>query len=637
MEAPIDLPDEATLARIADVIKHLKHDVLEPRLEAATHLREVAQVLKPERTRSELVPFICSELLVDDDKMLLEIAKQISDFVPLVGGPAYAQVLISTFEGLVTTEDLEIRRIATDGLYRVVESMSPHAVERYVQPFICRIASYDWYCNRLVAASLLIVTIQKLMEINSESLEDMFSLFHRLCIDDTPMVRRQAMSVFSEFFRRDPKIELFDWFEKLTKDEQDGIRLLTIKNCIRFATVECEQDSLLFDRILDCVYDCSKDTSWRVRYMVANDLADFCEAYKEHLWKVDSEYHRMPSAEDHGPEEEPDLVHRPIDDVMTMYGDLLDDSEVEVRTRAVSKLEDMAKVYPKDAFFDKTEYQLMKMVTESRHDMRIDTTEKLADQARVALAGTLLAIAPIFSQATTIRRIIPIFLQLMRDEAPEVRLKLIGTLPSLTGVISDFDFLTTSLLPALEELAGDKNWRTRLTVLELAPTLAVALGEKMFMERYHDVCCANWFEDKAHAVRVRAAETMSELCDIFGVDRCIALVLPWLLKNARHTSYLIRVNVLLTIAVLSKKLAEDMVISQLLPIVTDLSKDPVANVRVSIARALDKIGKIHQTPAFHAEAKKILDSLAEKDEDADVLFFVKQSKDALIKAQVAAL
>lgn len=402
----------------------------------------------------------------------------------------------------------------------------------------------------------------------------------------------------------------------------------------------------MFDRILCTIKECANDISWRVRYMVANDLADFCEAYKEDLWKeiiirdhIDP--NRTFSSEDmDGPEEEPQVhtprVYRPIDEMIAIYAQLLTDDELEVRTRAITKLVEVAKVFPEDAFLEKIEDGLNIIATGAHIDNRSELSESV-DKARIGLAGVLLYLAPIFGKEVTVRRIIPLFLKLIRDDSTEVRLKLIATLSSLTEVISDFDFLTTSLLPSLEELAADKNWRTRLTVLELSPTLAVALGEKMFMERYHDVCFANWFEDQAYAVRLRAAEIINELCDIFGVDRCIALVLPWLIKNTKHTSYLIRVNVLLTITVLAKKLGEDLIISRLLPIVTDLCQDPVANVRIAIARAMYKIGKIHQTPAFHAETKKILDILAEKDEDPDVLFFVKESRDALIKVQPASL
>ena len=54
---------------------------------------------------------------------------------------------------------------------------------------------------------------------------------------------------------------------------------------------------------------------------------------------------------------------------------------------------------------------------------------------------------------------------LLRDEFSDVRLALFKNLDEITKVI-DIDSLSKSLLPALTELAVDKNWRVRAASIE---------------------------------------------------------------------------------------------------------------------------------------------------------------------------
>jgi serine/threonine-protein phosphatase 2A regulatory subunit A len=79
------------------------------------------------------------------------------------------------------------------------------------------------------------------------------------------------------------------------------------------------------------------------------------------------------------------------------------------------------------------------------------------------------------SQASK-QHILPIFLMLFRDESSEVRLKLFSRLDDLNSVIS-IEELQLSLIPSLEELAIEKNWRLKMQVIDYFPMLARQLGE----------------------------------------------------------------------------------------------------------------------------------------------------------------
>jgi serine/threonine-protein phosphatase 2A regulatory subunit A len=56
--------------------------------------------------------------------------------------------------------------------------------------------------------------------------------------------------------------------------------------------------------------------------------------------------------------------------------------------------------------------------------------------------------------------ILPVFLTLIRDENSEVRLNLFKRLEDLNAVMGVED-LHQSIIPSLQELARDKNWRMK--------------------------------------------------------------------------------------------------------------------------------------------------------------------------------
>lgn len=80
---------------------------------------------------------------------------------------------------------------------------------------------------------------------------------------------------------------------------------------------------------------------------------------------------------------------------------------------------------------------------------------------RSALAESMLSICPIIGKQASTQNILPVFLLLLRDEQSEVRLNLFTRLEDLNSVIG-IQELQTSLIPSLEELSKEKNWRMKI-------------------------------------------------------------------------------------------------------------------------------------------------------------------------------
>ena len=105
---------------------------------------------------------------------------------------------------------------------------------------------------------------------------------------------------------------------------------------------------------------------------------------------------------------------------------------------------------------------------------------------RAALAENILSICPIIERGPTNDQILPIFLNLLRDDNSEVRLNLFKRLEDLNQVLG-IENLQESIIPSLTDLSQDKNWRIKLSVVQQFPILARQLGEQFYNDKLNPI------------------------------------------------------------------------------------------------------------------------------------------------------
>ena len=95
------------------------------------------------------------------------------------------------------------------------------------------------------------------------------------------MVRRAAASNLAKFAHaveaEAVAHELLPLLIELTNDDQDSVRLLAVEGCGGMARLQPKAD--LINSILPVVKTYAGDKSWRVRYNVAQQLVNMCEAF----------------------------------------------------------------------------------------------------------------------------------------------------------------------------------------------------------------------------------------------------------------------------------------------------------------------------------------------------------------------
>lgn len=118
-----------------------------------------------ERTRRELIPFV-NESVDDEDEILLALAEELGDFVPLVGGAQHAHFLLPPLESLATVDETVVRERAVASICSVTAQMPPASVQEHLLPLLqvrlkgvghrsCRAACCCWLAVHHGSALLL--------------------------------------------------------------------------------------------------------------------------------------------------------------------------------------------------------------------------------------------------------------------------------------------------------------------------------------------------------------------------------------------------------------------------------------------------------------------------------------------------
>lgn len=123
------------------------------------------------------------------------------------------------------------------------------------------------------------------------------------------------------------------------------------------------------------------------------------------------------------------------------------------------------------------------------------------------------------------------------------RLKLV-----LISAVIGIDLLSQSLLPAIVQLAEDKQWRVRLAIIEYIPLLASQLGVKFFDEKL-SALCMGWLGDTVFSIREAATHNLKKLTEVFGVEWASEAIIPKVMAMGNHPNYLYRMTTCFAITV----------------------------------------------------------------------------------------
>lgn len=145
------------------------------------------------------------------------------------------------------------------------------------------------------------------------------------------------------------------------------------------------------------------------------------------------------------------------------------------------------------------------------------------------------------------------------------------------------DLLSQSLLPAIVQLAEDKQWRVRLAIIEYIPLLASQLGVKFFDEKLSGLCMG-WLGDTVFSIREAATHNLKKLTEVFGVEWASEAIIPKVMAMGSHPNYLYRMTTCFAITTLASVVSLEVIGKSILPMLDKLVDDEIPNIRFNVAK-----------------------------------------------------
>eukprot|EP00457_Paulinella_chromatophora_P002625 gb/GEZN01002630.1/.p1 GENE.gb/GEZN01002630.1/~~gb/GEZN01002630.1/.p1 ORF type:complete len:635 (+),score=77.71 gb/GEZN01002630.1/:164-2068(+) len=583
-----DSQPEDPADNVGRLLEGLSNEKPQVRLQSFQQLGQIASALGPARTRDEFVPYLMEFADCEEDETLLILAKQLGQFVRLVGGPDHIPVLIPILEHIAAEDAQLVRDQAIEALCQIMKAVPSSTITKVMFPVVSRLARSQWYTARQASCGLF---GQIYPSVSAAHQKELRGLYSHLAADTTPMVRRSIVLNAGKFAQRmqlsDVKTHLLPLLSQLAVDEQDSVRLLTVEALVTIAKILAqEKDNRDVYKLLLAL---ASDKSWRVRCVAADKFAEVCAA----ISRRDLESKTM-QAPVHGV---------PVED----FARLLQDSEPEVRTSAANRVGGLARLCGAGLTIRVLCPPLKNMVLDS------------SSYVRAAVGSILMDVSAVLERRDVVDHMLPLFLTLLKDSDSDVRLNVIGKLAQADQVIGN-DVLTAALLPAIVTLASDPKWRIRVSVIQYIPNLAKQLGRETFETKLNDLSMT-WMGDHFYSVREAAIKNLTDITKVFGVPWAMEQLVPKVIKFfGHHKSYFYRMTALYAVQNLCRTVGPEGSKQSLMPLVLELARDPVPNIRINVVRTLQHLSAVLDEKDVKDQVHPALDDLT-KDSDDDVVFF----------------
>jgi len=129
-----------------------------------------------------------------------------------------------------------------------------------------------------------------------------------------------------------------------------------------------------------------------------------------------------------------------------------------------------------------------------------------------------------------------------------IKISLTLLYPNFFNSVIGIELLSQNLLPAIVELAEDKQWRVRLAIIDYIPLLASQLGVAFFDDKLGNLCMS-WLGDNVYSIREAATVNLKKLTEVFGVEWAKTTIIPKVLAMGNHPNYLYRMTTIFAITV----------------------------------------------------------------------------------------
>ena len=561
------------------LLEDLQSTDIKTKKNAVQNLRGISLALGRERTRKELLPYLKSCIDEEEDEIIIELSKVLSNFIDCIGGKQYIKELFNILEVILTIDEPFVIKETINSIKLIVKQIGKVSeVENDLMSMINNLYISEDINQKKSAMNLLIFLFKDLNK-NNKALA--LNYFDKFVVDNSISIRKELLNEITEI----TLLLSIDYIKKLIntilKDKNDSMRIDIIN--IIMSIKQHPNINDFINVIYELIPKLAEDTNWRVRLTVTDKLNDILN-----FPNIDNKFKQT---------------------CVNIFAQLVEDPEPEIRNICCLRLEEITKILKNENNFDKILQNLRKLEKDQKNFVR------------GALASNILKLCSLVGVKKTNDFIFPIFLTLIKDENLEIRMTLINNLAELNKVI-EINNIIESIMPSIKEISANKSWRVRIQIMEIIPVLAKLFNQQIFMNHIFPICITS-LTDSVFSIREAACKLFVVIYEDVKNDEFEKKLLEKLNELCQSTSYLLRNTVLVYIKLfiekLDNKLYLDFFEKKLAGIVLMLSKDKIANVRISCGYVWNKIKDVKfKDSRINNEINNVVEIL-KKDTDSDVV------------------
>ena len=542
--------------------------------------------IPPDKFRNEFIPFLITCIPEEEDDVLEELFKVYREIFNYMEGKKYIKDTFPLVELIFHTGNMEIRKEVIIYLRHIIDKHDEFGnVEKDLFELMKKLANTEDVSNENGFVALSAEFFGDFKEKYRNQIYNLYLQFAQKKNQGKAIKIQLSANLMkiSKFLQIKEYTEMFDF---LMEEKCDAVRFNLVEAIGYLKEKEKSKLEAYQDFIGEKINKFCEDESWRVRLMLAKYIVDIFELVKKiSEGNNNSEIKKT---------------------VLKAYLKLLQDKEGEVRSLACEKLEEAAEFLIDMEDFDK--------ILSCLKNLKSDPLPYV----RSSLASNILSMAPIVNTNKTNEYIFPIFLDLIKDEAHDIRMLIIKNLDKLNEVVN-IDNYVQGIIPSLVEISDNNNWHVRNQVQEIIPTIARIVKKKIFLDSIMPICL-KWLTDQVYAIRQNACKILKRVYNIFKGEDFEKKLIAKLNAMSKHENYLIRITVVLLIKeFLNDEYELDFMEKKLFPILVKLSDDKISNIRQACTHLVKKLGRLSKNKDVIKECKSIIDEL-KIDKDIEVVY-----------------
>ena len=563
------------------LLEDLQSQETKIKINAIHNLRGISLALGCEATKKELLPYLKNCVNnEEEDEVLIELAKVLSNFLDCIGGKENIKDLLGLFEVILTIDEPTIRKEAINSLKETIQQIGNiKYIEKDIMDIINKFYIVDDVNQKLSALNLIIVVYKDLNENNKKIVLEYLDNFS---ISDNISIKKELLSEIT-------KITLLlsiDYIKKfiniMMKDKNDTVKtdllniIISIKNHKELVS--------MMDFIYELIPKLSEDQNWRVRLTVIDNIIEILN-----FNNINYQFKQT---------------------VINIYLKLIEDPEAEIRNGCCLKLEEITKLLKNEVNFEKILKNMEKLGKDPKNFVKN------------SLAENIFKICHLIDKEQITEYIFPLFNTLINDENLDIRINLINNLCQLSDIFEPTTILD-KIIPSIVEISSNKSWRIRTKIINIIQIIATKLYIQNTFIHYILNICLNFLTDHVYAIREAGCKLLCNIYKNVKDSEFERRLIEKLNEMSNSSNYLIRntcgMFIKYFIEKINDKIYFDFFEKKLINIVYKLTVDKISNVRITCAIIFNKVKNSSFKDRNNIDKIKKCIEILKKDEDKDVI------------------